>query len=86
MQEILDEYGYERHSGRIGFKPGARKKICDILGIKWNHLTATGKAALRGDMIEQFMGRHPGVHENGEYYLKKGRQFKSSANCYQLAE
>lgn len=71
IQEILDEYGFESQSGRIGFKSPGIKLVCDVLGIKYSNLSRTGKAALRGDMIEQFMGRTPPVSEYGENYLNK---------------
>ena len=70
IEEIIEEYGYERYSGRIMFRSPAYKLICTELGIKWSSLTRTGKASLRGSMINQFTGESPIVNERGDYYVE----------------
>jgi len=77
IQEILDKYGYEKESGRIGFRTPAIKLVCQKLGIKWSELTRAGKASLRGDMIDQYTKINGvgslEVNEDGQYYMRKGR-------------
>ena len=71
IEGIVKKYGYEKRSGRIMFKPPAMQLVCKALDIKYSDLSKTGRVILRGDMIEQFMGRTPPVTIDGNYYLNK---------------
>lgn len=70
IQEVLEKHGYERRSGRIGFSSPAYKLICGLLEIKWNALSRTGKAVLRANMIDEYMG-YGFVVEDGKHYASK---------------
>lgn len=70
IDEILEMYGEEGKTGAIFFRSPGTAKVLSVLGLTLRDLSRTGRAVLKGDMIDQYQKTGPGVRLEPGYYTR----------------